>query len=91
MPFTVKVFYKAYKNVDVIETWTEISHQEKKAITLKRFDSGHLTLRQGDMWMTHLHGNWAAEAEPTMEPVTLGMKTIRNTDGARNSHLDAPE
>ena len=91
MPVTVKVFYKAYKNVDIIETWTEISHQEKKAITLKRFDSGHLTLRQGDVWMTHLHGNWAAEAEPTMEPVTQGMKTIRNTDGARNSHLDAPE
>ena len=91
MPFTVKVFYKAYKNVDVIETWTEISHQEKKAITLKRFDSGHLTLRQGNVWMTHLHGNWAAETEPTMEPVTQGMKVISNTDGTRNSHLDAPE
>ena len=91
MPFTVKVFYKAYKNVDIIETWTEISHQEKKAITLKRFDSGHLTLRQGNVWMTHLHGNWAAETEPTMEPVTQGMKVISNTDGARNSHLDAPE
>ncbi|MBQ3827061.1 MAG: alpha-galactosidase, partial [Prevotella sp.] len=91
MPVTVKVYYKAYKNVDVIETWTEIVHQEKKAITLKRFDSGHLTLRQGDVWITHLHGNWAAEAEPTMEPLTLGMKTIRNSDGARNSHLDAPE
>ena len=91
MPVTVKVYYKAYKNVDVIETWTEIVHQEKKAITLKRFDSGHLTLRQGDVWITHLHGNWAAEAEPTMEPLALGMKTIRNSDGARNSHLDAPE
>ena len=91
MPFTVKVFYKAYKNVDIIETWTEISHQEKKAIILKRFDSGHLTLRQSDLWMTHLHGNWAAEAGPTMEPVTQGMKTICNTDGTRNSHLDAPE
>ena len=91
MPVTVKVYYKAYKNVDVIETWTEIVHHEKKAITLKRFDSGHLTLRQGDVWITHLHGNWAAEAEPTMEPLTLGMKTIRNSDGARNSHLDAPE
>ena len=91
MPFTVKVFYKAYKQVDVIETWTEIFHQEKKAIILKRFDSGHLTLRQGDVWLAHLHGNWAAETEPTMEPVTQGMKTIRNSDGARNSHLDAPE
>ena len=91
MPFTVKVFYKAYKRVDVIETWTEITHQEKKAVTLKRFDSGHLTLRQGDVWMTHLHGNWAAETEPTMERVTQGMKVISNTDGTRNSHLDAPE
>ncbi len=91
MPLTVKVFYKAYKNVDIIETWTEISHQEKKAITLKRFDSGHLTLRQNEVWVTHLHGNWAAEAEPTMEPLTQGIKTIRNSDGARNSHLDAPE
>ena len=91
MPVTVKVFYKAYKHVDVIETWTEIMHQEKKAITLKRFDSGHLTLRQGDVWVTHLHGNWAAEADITQEPLKLGMKTIRNSDGTRNSHLDAPE
>ena len=91
LPVTVKVFYKAYKQVDVIETWSEISHQEKKAVTLKRFDSGHLTLRQGDVWVTHLHGNWAAEADITQEPLALGMKTIRNSDGARNSHLDAPE
>ena len=60
-PVTVRVFYKAYKQVDIIETWTEISHQEKKAVTLKRFDSGHLTFRQGNVWLTHLHGNWAAE------------------------------
>ena len=42
MPFTVKVFYKAYKNVDIIETWTEISHQEKKAITLKQIGRAHV-------------------------------------------------
>ncbi len=88
---TVRVFFKAYKEVDVIETWTEIVNGEKKAITLKRYDSGHLVLRQGDVWLTHLHGNWAAEAAPTMEPLTPGVKIIRNTDGARNAHLDAPE
>ena len=41
--------------------------------------------------MTHLHGDWATEAEVTQEPLTRGMKVIRNSDGARNSHLDAPE
>ena len=90
-PVTVKIFYKAYKHVDIIETWTEISHQEKKAVTLKRYDSGHLVVRQGDVWVTHLHGNWASEANPTIEPLTQGVKTIRNSDGTRNSHLDAPE
>ena len=90
-PVTVKLFYKAYKEVDVIETWTSVTNGEKKAITLKRFDSGHLTLRQGDVWITHLHGDWAAEAGMVQEPLTPGMKVIRNSDGARNAHIDAPE
>lgn len=91
LPVTVKVCYKAWQNVDIIETWTEIQNGERQAITLKRYDSGHLTLRRGDTWLTHLHGNWAAENVPTMEPLTPGMKVIRNTDGARNAHCDAPE
>ncbi|MBQ7258892.1 MAG: alpha-galactosidase [Paludibacteraceae bacterium] len=90
-PVTVRVFYKAWHNVDIIETWTEIVHQEKKPIVLKRFDSGTLTIPNGDNWLLHLHGDWAAEATPTVEPITRGVKTIRNTDGARNAHLDAPE
>ena len=91
MPVTVKVFYKAYKKVDIIETWTEISHREKGSIFLKRFDSGSLTLRRGDVWITHLHGDWCAEAQLTQEPLTRGLQVIRNTDGARNAHCDAPE
>lgn len=91
LPVTVKVFYKAYKNVDIIETWTEISHAEKKTVTLKRYDSGHLVVRRGDVWLTHMHGDWAAEAAITQEPLTPGLLVIRNTDGARNAHCDAPE
>ena len=90
-PVTVRLYYKAYQKVDIIETWTEIEHQEKKAITLKRFDSGHLTIRRGDVWLTHLHGDWASEAGMTQEPLTRGLQIIRNSDGSRNSQVDAPE
>lgn len=90
-PVTVKVFYKTYTSCDVIETWTEISHKEKKAIRLQRFDSGHLAFPQGNAWMMHFHGDWGAEFYPTTEPITAGLKTIRNSDGDRNTHLDAPE
>ena len=91
LPVTVKVYYKAYKAVDMIETWTAIEHQEKKAIIVKRYDSGQLTIRRGDVWVTHLHGDWASETDVTQEPLTRGVKMIRNSDGTRNSHLDAPE
>ena len=91
LPVTVKLYYKAYQKVDIIEMWTEISHQEKKAVTLKRYDSGHLTIRRGDVWLTHLHGDWCAGTAMTQEPLTAGLQVIRNTDGARNAHCDAPE
>ena len=91
-PVTLRICYKAWQDVDIIETWTEIEHQEKKPIVLKRFDSGYLHLGEGEqVWLTHLHGDWAAEAVVTDEPLTRGVKIIRNTDGARNAHLDAPE
>ena len=90
-PVTVKVYYKAYQKVDMIETWTEISNHERGSLILKRFDSGHLTVRRGDVWLTHLHGDWCAEAQMTQEPLTPGLQVIRNTDGARNAHCDAPE
>ncbi|MBR1400905.1 MAG: alpha-galactosidase [Prevotella sp.] len=90
-PVTLKIFYKAYSTVDMIETWTEISHQEKKPITLKRYDSGHLAIPQGNLYMIHMHGNWSAETYPTCEPITTGLKIVRNSDGARNAHNDAPE
>jgi len=90
-PFTVKVYYRAWRNVDIIETWSEISHTEKKPVRLQRFDSGYLPLGTDDLHLLHMHGDWAAEGVPTVEPLTRGVKTIRNTDGARNAHLDAPE
>ena len=90
-PVTLKVFYKAYSTVDMIETWTEIKHREKKAITLKRYDSGHLAIPQGNLYMIHMHGNWNSETYPTCEPINPGLKVIRNTDGVRNAHNDAPE
>lgn len=53
-PITVKLCYKAYTTVDVIETWTEITNREKRAITLKRYDSGQITLRQRQC-VAHTH------------------------------------
>lgn len=90
-PFYVTVCYRAYQDVDMIETWTEIENLEKKPVTLTRFDSGYLPIRVGDVWVSHLHGTWAAEGRLVQEPLERGMKVIKNKDGTRNSHTDHAE
>lgn len=90
-PFIVKLNYKAYNSIDMIETWSEISHTEKGNVTLKRFDSGHFMIRRGDVWTSHLHGSWASETIVTSEPLTPGIKMITNLDGSRNAQNDHPE
>ena len=85
-PLYVTVCYKAYQDVDMIETWTEIENKAKKPVTLTRFDSGFLPIRQGDVWISHLYGTWANEGRVAQEPLERGMKVIKNKDGTRNSH-----
>lgn len=90
-PFYVKVYYKAYQDVDVIETWTEISHKEKKNVILNQFASAYLPIRRGNVWLSSLYGAWANEGRVIQEPLEPGMKVIKNKDGVRNSHMAHPE
>ena len=90
-PFFVTVCYRAYQDVDMIETWTEIENQEKRPVTLARFDSGYLPVRVGDVWVSHLYGTWANEGRLAQKPLERGMMVIKNKDGVRNSHTDHAE
>ena len=90
-PFYINVCYKAYTNVDMIETWTEISHSEKKPVCLTQFVSAYLPIRRGNVWLSHLSGSWANEGQLTQEPLQPGMTIIKNKDGARNSHTSHAE
>ncbi len=83
--------YRAYKDVDMIEAWTEICNGEKGTVTLTTFASAMLPIRRGDVWMSHLSGTWAAEAQLSHEKLQPGEFVIRNNDGVRNSHTDHAE
>ncbi len=85
-PFFANICYKAYQDVDIIEVWTEISHQEKNSVLLDQFSSAYLPIRRGNVWLSHLYGSWANEGRLSQEPLEPGMKIIKNKDGVRNSH-----
>jgi alpha-galactosidase len=87
----VDLKYRAYTDVDMMEVWSEITHQEKGTITLTQFASGMLPIRRGNVWISHLYGSWANEAQVVEEPIQPGELVIRNKDGVRNSHTDHAE
>lgn len=90
-PFYVDVYYKAYSDVDMIETWTEISHTEKKPVLLTQYSSAYLPIRRGNVWLSHLYGSWANEGQLSQEQLEPGMTVIKNKDGVRNSHTSHAE
>ena len=88
---TVKLNYRAYTDVDMIETWTEIANNEKGPVTLTTFASGLLPIRRGTVWVSHLYGSWGNEGRVVEEPLQPGVFMIKNKDGVRNSHTDHAE
>ncbi len=90
-PFYVDINYKTYSDTDIIETWTEITNNENKKVVLTKFASAYLPIRKGDVWLSHFHGSWGAEASLVQEPLIPGVREIRNTDGVRNSQTDHAE
>ena len=85
-PFEINLNYRIRPGYDVIETWVDLTNNEKGNVTLNRFMSGYLPIRYGDVWLSSLYGTWANEGELNQEPLRHGVKMIKNKDGARNSH-----
>lgn len=90
-PFNVDLCYRVWNDADVIETWTETVHKEKKPVVLTQFASGWLPVQRGDVWLSSLSGSWGNEGLLTHEKLTPGVKSIRNYDGVRNSQTSHAE
>ncbi len=90
-PDVVHLYYLAYDDVDMIECWTDITNNEKRTVTLTQFYSSCMPVRRGDVYVSHMHGSWASEAQLVEEPLRNGLLTIKNKDGLRNATTDRNE
>lgn len=90
-PLTVDLKYRTFKDVDMIECWSEITNHERGTITLNQFASAMLPIRRGNVYMSHLYGSWANEGKVAEESLAPGVFVIQNKDGIRNSHTDHAE
>lgn len=87
-PFFIDVNYKTFKAEDVIEIWTEISHQEKGSVVLYDYASAYLAFKSNLAYITSFHGNWGTEFTQEETELQRGTFIIENTEGIRNSAAD---
>lgn len=88
-PFEVTLNYKIYANEDVVEQWTNIKHNEKKAVKLNKYASANLYLKGNGFWLKQYHGDWAREMQPEESKLTHGIKVLDSKLGTR-AHLYQP-
>ena len=89
-PVTVKLHYVAYRRENVIKTWTEISHSEKKPVTLTGYASSMLYVRRPSYYLTEFSGDWAEEAGMTTEQLHFGKKVLETKQGSRAAQFCSP-
>ncbi|MBO9617419.1 MAG: alpha-galactosidase [Niabella sp.] len=84
-PFYVDLFFKAWKNEDVIEQWATIRHTEKGNVTLNKYASANLYLFNNRFYLTSYNANWAKEMQPEVTELKQGIHTIESRLGTREN------
>ena len=89
-PVFVKLHYVAYPKENIIKTWTEISHNEKKAVTLTEYASALLHLWRGSYHLVSFSSDWAKEAQMHTEQLFFGRKILESKQGSRAAEFCHP-
>ena len=82
-PVDVTLHYVAYPKENVIKTWSEISHQEKKPVILSAYASTLLYFSNTAYYLTEFSSDWAKEAQMSSQQLQFGKKVIDTKLGSR--------
>ena len=82
-PVDVTLHYVAYPKENVIKTWSEIKHQEKKPIILSTYASTMLYFCRSSYYLTEFSSDWAKEARMSSQQLQSGKKVIDTKLGSR--------
>lgn len=89
-PIDVTLHYVAYPKENVIKTWSEIKHQEKKPIILNRYASTMLYFCNSAYYLTEFSSDWAKEAQMTSQQLQFGKKIVDTKLGSRAAMIAHP-
>ncbi|MDR2039982.1 MAG: alpha-galactosidase [Bacteroidales bacterium] len=82
-PLEVKLYYVTFGKENIIKSWTEIRHREKKPVTISQYASSMLYLDNREYYLTEYSGDWAKEMQMSSQQLQFGKKIIDTKLGSR--------
>lgn len=82
-PLEVTLHYVAYPTENVIKTWSEITHREKKPIHLSAYASTMLYFQRPSYYLTEFSSDWAREGQMSTQQLRPGKKILDSQLGSR--------
>lgn len=89
-PVFVNLHYKTFYKENVIESWTEIQHNEKKSVMLYNYASSALHLDADQYWLTQFYSDVVEEVRMEESQLTRGIKVIDSKLGVRTNMFASP-
>lgn len=89
-PVEVKLHFIAYTKENIIKEYAEISHQEKKPVTLYNYASSLLHLNSDNYFLTEFVGDWAHEVNMKENQLSFGKKILDSKLGSRANLFCSP-
>lgn len=89
-PAFVTLYYKIFYKENVIETWTEIQHKEKKPVVVYNYASVALHLDSDKYWLTQFYSDVVEEMRIEESQLTRGSKVIDSKLGVRTNMFASP-
>ena len=89
-PVEVKLHFIAYSKENIIKEYTEITHREKKPVTLYNYASSLLHLDAHTYYLTEFAGEWAHEVNMEETELAFGKKILDTKLGSRANMFCSP-
>ncbi len=89
-PLEIKLHYMTFAKENIIKSWSEISHKEKKPVTISRYASSMLYFDCPHYFMIEFSGDWAREVQMNTQELSFGKKVIDTKLGSRAGMFTSP-
>jgi len=80
-PINVKLCYKLYEDLDIIERWTELENTGDENIRLEQVLSAEFNFDRIGFRQSNVYGYWVTEQKEYQEELTYGKKVLEGRRG----------